>query len=107
MDSPPGTAPDGTVVKLMSITRQEFETSLGRLYGIPAPQVIPGRYAITDGAADFPPLFAEFKELPTAVLGGLMALPRAQVTLQMQALSDEERAAFLRRFDKTFQRGGG
>ena len=107
MVSPQDNAQGDTVVKLMSITRQEFETSLARLNGAPARQAAPGCYEVTTDDATPALVLAEFEELPNAVLGGLMALPRARVTLRLQPLSDHARMEFLNRFDKTFQRGGG
>ncbi len=91
----------------MSITRQEFETSLARLYSTPVRQVAPGRYALDPGGDGDTVIHISFDPLPKAVLGGLLALPRARVTLDMQALRGAEQTAFLQHFDKTFQRGGG
>ena len=48
-----------------------------------------------------------YESLEKATLGGLLALPRAKVTLHMGGLGETERQAFLARFDKAFQRGGG
>jgi hypothetical protein len=47
-----------------------------------------------------------FRERPPR-LSGALALPRAEITLDMRALPRERREAFLRRFRLTFQRGGG
>ena len=38
---------------------------------------------------------------------GSLTLPRTQVRLIFGGFSDEERVAFLERFDRAFQRGGG
>ncbi len=48
-----------------------------------------------------------YEPLETATLGGLLALPRARVTLHMDGLDEAQRRAFLARFDRAFQRGGG
>ena len=40
-------------------------------------------------------------------LGGLMVLPRSQVSLVFRGFSDAEREEFLRQFDLSYQRGGG
>lgn len=48
-----------------------------------------------------------YEPLEKATLGGLLALPRATVTLYLDGLGETERHAFLARFDKAFQRGGG
>ena len=38
---------------------------------------------------------------------GALCLPRARIVLDLRALSPDRREAFLRRFRRTFQRGGG
>ncbi len=48
-----------------------------------------------------------YTALPGATLGGLLQLPRAQVCIAFDDCGSEERAAFMRRFDIAFQRGGG
>jgi hypothetical protein len=87
--------------KLMALTPAEFAGSLAVLH--PAwdgaiPVAIPsgsGRVSI------------HFEALPSVRLGGLLELPRARVTLSLEGVSLADRAAFLRRFDMAFQRGGG
>lgn len=48
-----------------------------------------------------------FETLESAKLGGLLRLPRARVTIDLQALDTASANRFLSRFDKAFQRGGG
>ena len=48
-----------------------------------------------------------YEALEGAKLGGLLALPRARVKLHLENLDQEQRDAFMARFDKAFQRGGG
>ncbi len=49
-----------------------------------------------------------FEPLPGVRLGGLLALPRAKIELKFSgAVSPADRAAFVRLFDTSFQRGGG
>ncbi|MHA1164598.1 MAG: hypothetical protein ACTSP0_03320 [Alphaproteobacteria bacterium] len=48
-----------------------------------------------------------YEPLEKATLGGLLSLPRANVTLQFDGLDEAGRQRFLARFDKAFQRGGG
>lgn len=91
----------------MSITRQEFETGLGRLAGMTARPLSPDRYELVPEAGGPAPVTVDFEELPKAVLGGLMALPRVRVTLDVSALPQGARADFVALFDRTFQRGGG
>ena len=93
----------GAVVKLMSLSAEEFRRSLAVL-AAEATRGADGRYEIlvADGSVS-----VGFEELPAAILGGSLALPRARVTLTFDGLTGEAEAAFLARFDRTFQRGGG
>ena len=99
--------PGETVEKIMSITRDEFETGLRRLTGS-APRVN-GRdhYILPEIGADRQVVHCSFETMPDAVLGGLVRLPRARVRLHLAALSSEARAEFIALFDRRFQRGGG
>ncbi len=90
------------IEKLMSLSRQEFQNSMGLfLNGTP-----PTSDVVTvpvDGGR------VEVAYLPQdgVVLGGLMALPRAKVTLAFDGLDEQAREKFLRKFEISFQRGGG
>lgn len=99
--------PDGTVEKIMSISRTEFETGLKRLAGMMPRSNGQGGYVLVDVGAERKAVSCAFEPLPDAVLGGLVKLPRVKVTLHLTALSGEARAAFVARFDRTFLRGGG
>jgi hypothetical protein len=92
--------PDRTE-KIMSITLQEFEAGLGRIDGQSAAPTPPGVYENSNGAV------ITFEKLEPVVLGGLMRLPRARVTIDVTCLESETRQRFLAHFDQTFQRGGG
>lgn len=48
-----------------------------------------------------------YEPLPGVRLGGLLELPRANVTLAYQGVAAEDQDAFTHRFEMTFQRGGG
>lgn len=100
------------VEKIMSIKPIEFEAGITRL----DPTAVTS--AVTDGATvTFPvthpaagtadPVPITFEKLEPAVLGGLMRLPRAKVTLNLDKLAPDARRTFLGVFDQTFQRGGG
>lgn len=93
----------GRVEKIMSITLAEFEAGLARLDATAPATEQGGVYQIPNA----PGVAIAFGKLEPAVLGGVMRLPRARVTLQLEALDGNVRAAFLALFDRTFQRGGG
>ena len=48
-----------------------------------------------------------FEPQPPRVLGKLMVMERAKVTLTFRGYEDGEREAFLAHFFKVYQRGGG
>lgn len=97
--------PGETVQKLMSVTRAEFESGIARLTGAAA--LSSGAVYDLSTAAGGRPVTASFEPQPDAVLGGLVRLPRVQVTLDLHALDKDERAGFMLHFDRVFQRGGG
>lgn len=90
----------------MSFTVAEFESGLRRLTGTALRKTDRGHYDLSD-AAGGAPVTCSFDAEADAVLGGLMRLSRARVVLEMSGLPDDQRADFLLRFEKTFQRGGG
>lgn len=92
-----------TIEKIMSIKLAEFESGLARLDPAAPATNINGTYKIPNTAG----VTIDFEKLEPAVLGGLMRLPRARVTLNLEALDLPARATFLAFFDQTFQRGGG
>jgi hypothetical protein len=96
-------APD-RVEKVMALTLADFHRSLATL--APDAALRDGQTAveIEIGGAS---VSITFEAQPETTLGGLLALPRARVTLGLDRLDEAERAAFLTRFDRAFQRGGG
>lgn len=98
-------ASDALIVKLMALTEADFLKSLAALdplagkSGPERPATIP----IPGGG------FARiaFAAAPPVTLGRLLALPRATVMISFEDADEHARAAFLRRFDIAFQRGGG
>lgn len=94
----------GRVEKIMSLSLREFHRSLKTL-SPDAPLEMGERHVIIP--ADGGVVRIGYEPLERAILGGLLALPRAKITLEFGTLSDTERRAFLARFDKSFQRGGG
>ena len=96
--------PPGRVEKIMSLSLLEFHRSLKTL-SPGAPLEEGQRHVILP--AEGGEVQINYEPLEKATLGGLLALPRARVTLNLEALKGVERRAFLARFDKAFQRGGG
>jgi len=91
------------VEKIMSLGSAEFERSLHVLD--PAAKLnVDGRVTL-----QHPPGQVEltFEHLPSQTLGGLLALPRARITLDFTGLAQNDADAFLQKFDRAFQRGGG
>lgn len=93
----------GRIEKIMSIKLSEFEAGLARLDAAAPETNVDGTYKIPNA----PGVSIIFEKLEPAVLGGLMRLPRAKVTLNLEALDAPARTKFLGFFDQTFQRGGG
>ncbi len=97
-------APPDKIEKIMSLDLAEFHRSLKTL----SPDVMLDEGAMDVLiAADKAEIRIVYEPLENATLGGLLFLPRAKVTLHMDGLGEAEREAFLARFDKAFQRGGG
>jgi hypothetical protein len=91
-----------SVDKLMSLTAHEFIATLAHLG--PSSQQPDGVIVFRlDGGS----VRIRFKPQPSVTLGGLLALPRAKVTLTFDGAADDARTAFLKRFDLAFKRGGG
>jgi len=94
------------IEKIMTLSPSEFAYSIGAFAGEDAaaaarrgePVVLAtgsGSVAIT------------FTKIDGFMFGGLVEMPRARVVITMDGLTQSEQAAFLRRFDLSFQRGGG
>jgi hypothetical protein len=105
MDSEAGESE--TVEKLMSIRRDEFEAGLKRLTGSELRLNGADGYLLGNIGKESQTVRCSFEALPDAVLGKLLALPRARVRLHLTGLSSDARTEFLTLFDRTFQRGGG
>ena len=92
------------VEKLMALTLSDFHRSLNAL----APN-LPLEQGQTEVSlqVDKEEVRIVYDPLETVTLGGLLALPRARVKLHLGELDKAQRKAFLTRFDKAFQRGGG
>jgi hypothetical protein len=91
------------IVQTMSISRDEFRKSV--LAIDPSALAVAAdrfRLAVPPGHVTI-----GYAPLPGVRLGGLLDLPRAEVSLDFEGLDAVEQAAFLRRFEIAFQRGGG
>ena len=95
---------DASVEKIMSLDLGEFHRSLRVL--APGLSAAPDqtRFVVSEG--DFS-VTLTFESLPSSTLGGLLSLPRARVHLAFDGAPERDRVAFLGRFDRAFQRGGG
>ena len=92
------------VEKIMALDLAEFHRSLRALAPDLAMPPDADRVVLDDAGRT---VTISFEALPAQTLGGLLALPRARVTLAFDGHDAEQRAAFLARFDRAFQRGGG
>ena len=91
------------IEKLMSLTLREFQYTIAPLAGGPlASDRNDVQIALAGGT-----VVVAYDPRPSVRLGGLMDMPRAIVSLTFRGLSQPERDAFIKRFDFTFQRGGG
>ena len=91
------------VTQVMSLSREEFVLSMAAF--LVSEAVLPRdtlRVPVGGGCVDI-----GYRELPGVLLGGLLALPRAEVTLDFSDVGEADQRAFLRRFEIAFQRGGG
>jgi hypothetical protein len=99
------------IEKIMSIRTAEFEAGITRLdpTAVAAAVAAGGAtaYPVRHPTAGSAVVSIRFEAIEPAVLGGLMRLPRARVTLDLGPLDANGRRAFLAAFDQTFQRGGG
>ncbi len=91
------------IVQTMSLSRDEFMKSVMALD--PAAEGISrDQYRLKVAAGT---VVIGYAALPSVRLGGLLALPRAEVSLRFEGLSPAESEAFFKRFEIAFQRGGG
>ncbi len=91
----------------MSISRSEFVNSIRAFAGGDAAAQAEGQGVVQLPVGPGGTAAISYTALPGATLGGLLQLPRAQVAIAFDGCGSEERAAFMRRFDMAFQRGGG
>lgn len=89
--------------RVMSISRSEFETSIAMLGAHRDGENNSKFFDLPSGSVEI-----AFTALPSVTLGGLLALPRAKLTLKFsETVTPAGRAKFVLLFDTSFQRGGG
>lgn len=89
--------------KTMALSRGEFEASVATLCGA-ACHWEGGHASVALGGGK---VSITHRPLAPVRLGGLLELPRAEVTLAFEAVTEADAREFLRRFELAFQRGGG
>ena len=93
-----------TLVKDMALTLEDFRRGL--------PAALAGLDYQFDGstvhAGDETKGFTiTVKPLPKRVLSSLLSVERSEVTITFNGYDENERAQFMQRFDRAYQRGGG
>lgn len=107
-DEPLAPESQGPVTFVMSLSPEEFRATASILSRT---ELASGSDRVEMPAGDDPNsarVLIAYTPLPPVTLGGLLALPRAEVVLTFDAaVPPDARTAFLDRFLRTFQRGGG
>lgn len=96
--------PPHRVIKDMGITHAEFHRILPSLFTDAVP-VVQGSTVSASWPAGRRLVITLGPEQQRRI--ALLALPRTLVTLDFQGFTPDQRSAFLRHFDRRFQRGGG
>ena len=95
---------DVKVTKIMAATPSEFASGLARLA---EGQLIRN----ANGDAEFPwaggIVRISYTQQEGRRLSPLLTMPRSEVTFRFQDIESADREAFIEKFDKVFQRGGG
>lgn len=103
--------PPDRIEKIMSLDLAEFRRSLARLPDAAEASSAHEGDPTTERfflALDAGQVVLSVEVLPPQTLGTLVTLPRSRVLIDLTGLPDaEDRNAFLVRFDRVFQRGGG
>ena len=93
----------GTLEKDMQLTPAEFAKRVPNALKGYAWETTSTGYRAVDGSCTLE-IDVEEQE-PRRI--ALLTLPRCSVTLRFDGFSDEEQAAFLARFERIYQKGGG
>ena len=101
-----GGAPPDSIEKIMTLSLSEFAHSITSFAGVDA-----GRAAANGGPVELAvgsgSVSISFTKIEGFSFGGLVEMPRARVVIAFAGVSEPDQAAFMRRFDISFQRGGG
>ena len=92
------------IVKDMALTRADFFRGLPVAMGEEPYEVEGDRVTTGEGARQ---LSISIRPLPPRRLGGLLALDHCEVVLTFTGWDAAAQAAFLKTFDRAYQRGGG
>jgi len=93
-----------TVVKDMALTLEDFRRGLASaMDGLDF--ALEG--SVVKAGDDAHGITITFTPLPMRVLGGLLRVPRCEVAISFRGYAEAEKAAFLQRFDRSYQRAGG
>ncbi|MGD9783869.1 MAG: hypothetical protein AB7E80_14990 [Hyphomicrobiaceae bacterium] len=95
------------IVKTMSLSRTEFEKSIAVLGAAASPARAGDRVELAIGGESAGRATIDFAPLAPRRLGGLLLLPQARVTIEIEDAGEADVAEFLQRFELAFQRGGG
>ncbi len=94
------------IEKTMSLSHEEFANSMEQFAGPQAGRQARNGAAVAVEQAGVRAQIS-YEPLEGVRLGGLLALPRAKVTVSLDEGPEATQREFLRRFDIAFQRGGG
>lgn len=94
------------IEKVMTLSQSEYAKSIGAFAGPAAAEAAlrgdPVMIGVGKGR-----VVVTFEKIEGFSFGGLVEMPRARVLIVMDDVEADEAAAFMRRFDISFQRGGG
>jgi len=94
------------IEKVMTLSQSEFAKSIGAFAGeVAAATAMRGDPVALDVGGGR--VVITFTKIDGFSFGGLVEMPRARIQIHLDGLAPAEAEAFMRRFDISFQRGGG
>jgi len=95
-----------SIEKLMTLSQSEYSKSIGTFAGEEAAATaLRGDPVTLDVGGGT--VVISFEKVEGFSFGGLVEMPRARIVLKMTGVEQTAADAFIRRFDISFQRGGG